>query len=517
MDRSDPEAEDAGETADKPISKGLPGDWANVARGPTPFVLPTPGWRQLMLRYAGMTPAAPLDHIFKVTVGHESPSRALLESGYIDEDFRDEYINFYAKAYRALPSRCERIHFYDNSDREQQRYLGYVVLRPIIGRPVSRTMLSPPREIAEHVSCLTTGSATPWGYRHRITGFPFISQDSQFGSCAHAAIWMIGLYFHLRFGRPRYHLSDLARSARVHQDVHPSIPSGGLTPRQISAVLHDLEMTPVIYPLDVMLPDHPETIACRYLNSGLPVMVLAEGEEFGHAKVLIGYGRDEKGLFFIHHDDQTGPYQVTRRLGPGVGGPRTARRRWHWSRRTRRRARAEETPPPVPTRAPGTWHALVVPMPGRIYLSGEAAEKWGRLIFEETIEKNEHLGALAGGLESGRLRLRCYVTQASDYKRALRFREAHEDVVTWHTGIFTSHWMWVVEIQDRDAAEAGRRCVLGELAIDATSDENWVNFLFGNLPGLTMAWPSLGDDIEIADSGQEETPYLTGCALHVPS
>jgi hypothetical protein len=477
-------------------------------------VLPAPGWRELMLRYAGMGPAPPLDEIFNITVGRESPTRALLESGYIDEDFRDEYINFYAKAYRAIPSRCERLHFFDDRDPEREQYLGYVVLRPIIGRPVSRTMLRPPAKIVDHVSCMTTGSATPWGYRQSVRGFPFISQDAQFGSCAHAAIWMIGLYFHLRFHRPRYHLSDLARSARVHQDVHPAIPSGGLTPRQISAVLHDLEMTPVIYPLDVPLPDDPETIACRYLNSGLPVMVLTEGEESGHAQVLIGYGRDRDGLFFVHHDDQAGPYKITRHLGPqdperGGSLPRL---------RALRRA-LEGAPRMVrPERmGKGTWRALVVPMPGRIFLSGEAAEKWGRLIFEETIEKNPHLAALTGGLEKGHLRLRCYVTEAAEYMRGLRFRDLPQDVVIWHTGIYSSHWLWVIELQDRRAADIGPRCVLGEITIDATSDENWVNFLFGNLPGLTMHWPSLGDDIEIADSEQDATPYLTGCALHVAS
>jgi hypothetical protein len=485
----------SGETPDDVIRKGLPADWADVSRGPAVFELPG-GWYDLMLRYAGMGQSNSLDELLRVTIGHESPTLAQIESGYIDEDFRDEYVNFYAKTYREIPSRCERLHFFVHSSPESEDYVGFVVLRPVIGRPVCRTLIRPPRHLRDSVSCLATGTATPWGYRKSIRCFPYISQDSQFGSCAHAALWMISLYFHLRFRRPRYHLSDFAQSARLHQDVHPAVPSGGLSLRQISAVLHDLDMTPVVYPLDQSLPDSAEGIACRYLNSGLPVMLLSEGAEAGHAQVLIGYGRDDYGLFFIYHDDQSGPYQVVRELPRSVD--EEARGRDH-----------------------KTINALIVPMPGRIYLSGEAAEAWANLIFKELIEQHVKdqpgLGQLADGLDGGQLRLRSYLTEVADYKRALRSRDLPDDVVVWHSGISTSHWLWIVELQDRGAADDGPRCVIGEIAIDATSDDNWINPLFGNLPGITVFWPSLGDDIEIADSIQDGTPYLSGSALHVRS
>jgi len=220
-------------------------------------------------------------------------------------------------------------------------------------------------------------------------------------------------------------------------------------------------------------------------------MLLTEGPE-RHAQVLIGYGSDDDGLFFVHHDDQAGPYLKTRRLG-------------------------------VTAKDDGDdWQALVIPMPGKIFLSSEAAVQWAGRIIEEKIDQNgasadpvPQLATLAGGLEDGRLRLRAYVTEVADYKRGLRTRGLPEDVVLWHLGISTSHWLWVVELQLREAAAISSRCVLGEIVIDATSDDPWPNPLFGNLPGLTMHWPSLGDDIMDAGSDQDETPYLTGCALHL--
>jgi hypothetical protein len=516
-------AEDGG-GEDQEIRKGLPERWAQMARGPVVFDLTKEGWRQLMLRYASMGPAPALDNLFNETVGAEHPTHARLESGYIDEDFRDEFANFYAKTYRELPTRCERLHFFDNNT---SAYLGYVILRPILGRPVSRTMLRPPAELSEHVSCTTPGRATPWGVELWVEGFPFISQDSQFGSCAHTAIWMVALYFHMRFRAPRYHLSDLADSARRHQDVLPAQPSGGLTGRQISAVLHDLGMTPVIYRIDEDLPGDAQSIACRYLNSGLPVILLNETEQLGHAKVLVGYGRDEEGVFFVHHDDQQGPYRKVRDLVTGGDEQLNEPQDADETPRDGVTPEGEENEESKAQNGASKERdrqgidRLVIPMPGRIYLSGETAERWSKLIFEELIEEqlqqgNKQVESLLNGLESdGPLRLRCYLTESSSYMARLRERQPRKEVIDWHTGMPVSHWLWIVELQERKAAKRSRACVLGEIAIDATSDEQWVNPLFGNLPGATFCWPDLGQEIEVAVSEQDSKPYQTGCALHV--
>jgi hypothetical protein len=457
----------------------LPEDWATDA-GPEFLTLPDDLSRLFDDYLHRLSGREPLEVVVRTAV-RCGATQVLLERNYIDADYRSEFANFYAETFRPLPDRCQRLHFIDPKER---RYFGYSVIRPIIGRPVSRSMLSPPPPLRPHISCQVNSQASPYGYRFTARGFLFISQDYQYGRCAHAAIWMVAHYFHLRFARPRYYVSDIVEASREPAYLYRHTPSSGLTHPQMNAALDALGMPAINYVLDD-LPDGetPETVACRYLNSGLPVIVLGDQ----HARVLIGYGAEQDGtLFFVCNDDARGPYRViqdARTAYAGAGPERTK------------------------------WERLVVPTPGRIYLTGEAAEREGGLALAAELDKEEGSRPLLERFEA-QLRLRSYVTDIASYKRNLRERNLSADVVNWHARTSSSHWVWVVELQDRAAAADGPECVVGEVVIDATSDDIKPNFLFANLPGRVMRWAQLGAQTETAPSTQTEL-YRSACALHV--
>lgn len=412
----------------------------------------------------------PVTNLLEVIAKHRA-ALMLVERDYIDLDYRDELAHFYAETFRSVPDRCQRLHFFP--DREEKRYLGFSVIRPIRGRPVSRTMLAPPPDLAPHVACTTQTVASPYGYRHHVDAFPFISQDYQYGVCAHAVIWMVAHYFHLRYNRPRYRMSDIVEATRAHPEARRLIPSRGLSDRQISATLDDLGMRPLNYPLqDDAEASEAEEIACRYLNSRLPVIVL----HGSHAWVVIGYRRDPGGeTVFVCHDDARGPYRE-------IQGLHNADR-------------------------------LVVPLPGRIYLPGEWAESVGQYVFRQELKREASLYEHLQALEEDRLRLRTYVIPIGDYKHALRSRCLPDDVVRWHAHTSGSHWVWVVELQDRTAAET-RDCVVGEVVIDATTDERHPNILFGNLPGVLVRWPEEFPWPTVRSGSSQTELYRTGSAIH---
>jgi hypothetical protein len=155
----------------------------------------------------------------------------------------------------------------------------------------------------------------------------------------------------------------------------------------------------------------------------------------------------------------------------------------------------------------------MVPLPGRIYMPAETAERFARMTFRSFVRRDEH-AALRVRLpsHSDNYRLRTYVVNAGDYKHKLLTRGVPPDVALAHQLVGTSKWIWVVELQDDTLAASSRRCVLGEIIIDATSDEHDPNLLFGNLLGRRYTWTEAGQ-LFGADASPGE-PYTTGTAIH---
>lgn len=449
----------------------LPTDWSRPNSPPTNIALDTAGWEELTARYTSLAADDPvLPGVFAL-MKRAKATQVSIEYDYIDADYRDEFANFYATTFRPLPDRCHRLHFF-----KKQEYLGFTVIRPIIARPICRTILQPPREVAQSLACSARCEVHPYGFKYPVNGFPFLSQDFQFGVCAHAAVWMIAHYHHLKRAHGRYFISDIVDAARQHE-VERSVPSTGLHQLQIAAAFRRLDLGPLQYIEEGVqaLKESFERIACRYLNSGMPVLLIVPG----HAMVLIGYGREQGSTFFIAHDDARGPY---RKIGDAKSDPKRP------------------------------WQGLVVPLPGKIYLTAEAAERTGREYMNALIATEENLAPL----RKVPLRYRTYVVPSAEYKTRLTERGLTRDVVYWHRMTGTSNWIWLVEAQEETAAVRGRDCVVGEIAIDATSDPLTPFALFGNLPGMLMRWADLNGPMMRAPSEQSvELRYTSATAVHV--
>jgi len=415
-----------------------------------------------------------LEQVLRRVREHE-PTKALLETDYIDADYRDEYTHFYSKTFEAVHDRCRRLHFFKPVEGgHQERYLGYCVLRPLSLRPVGRTVLTPPDSMRSWISCRTPDVVHPYGQRLQALGFPYMEQDSQLGVCAHASVWMVALYHHLAFQRPRRFMHEISEAAQAQYELARVTPSEGLSDQQVGAALQQLGLEPVTYDLS-SLPSNQSLnrIICRYLNSRLPVILTTRR----HAVVLIGYGRDTKGrLFFVRHDDEHAPYE-----------------------------RVYKNSDPL-----GEWDLLFAALPGKVYLAGESAESFARSLFTSLLRLPPHL-ALRRHLPT-RLRLRTYLARAGDYKVRLARRSMPAQALD-HRNVPTSKWIWVVELQDPKLARETLRCVIGELAIDATSDRRDPNPLFANLEGRSYVWvPDSNEPLE--RQIDYFAPYTTGCALH---
>ena len=434
----------------------------------------------LLDRYGGSQPdvlASVLAHAY--ACGAQS---AVLEYRYIDADYRNEHSRFYSTTFRRYPSVAHRLHFFAEkippalaSQDEPARfnnlsYLGYAVLRPLPGAPVGRTILVPQAGTRPHVTCLARDEVNLLGERLRVEGTPFISQDAQMSVCAHATLWMIAHYHHLAFGGPRLLPGDI--TAAVPDDVGRGIPSIGLTLYQISVASSRLGYPALVYGLDPPPPgESPLRLACRYLNSGIPVIV--GGAE--HAFVLIGYerlkaGQPDERIRFIRHDDQAGIYiNVDNYL-------------------------LDEYAP---------WEYLVIPLPQKVYMSGEDAEVIGEAYIRQALDDNAaRIGTdLRDRLDCmhRELSFRSTVLRSNEFKTGLETRQVPSKLAAVYRRMQMSRWIWVVELVDRELRRRNEPCVLAEAIIDATGQLRDMHALSWRVPGIVGQWNPDTDTLSHGD------------------
>lgn len=359
----------------------------------------------------------------------------VIEYRYLDPDYRSEHSRFYSTTFRRYPSVGHRLHFFVDAppadlladpekpaDFGAMDYLGYTVFRPLPGARVGRTMLRPPPDLAERVFCQASDSVNVFGQPMTVTGTPFMAQDAQLGVCAHMTLWVTGYHHHLAYGDPRQLAADVADAIPVSMGLGRPSPSTGLKVDQITAASYELGRPSLLYECD-HLPSGESIprVACRYLNSGMPVIVAAGGR---HAFVLVGYWRDDPGepeekIRFIAQDDERGPYHVVEDFANDAYGP---------------------------------WDHLVVPLPPKVFVPGEVAEEIGRerllsaaaksgepetrqIVDHHQLDKSDDLS----------IAFRSTVMRSNRFKETMHLRGASDNVVALYRRMQLPRWIWVIE------------------------------------------------------------------------
>jgi hypothetical protein len=398
----------------------------------------------------------------------------VIEYRYLDPHYRDEHSNFYSKTFRRYPSVAHRLHFFTDPPPEALasehepvtfsglNYLGFVVIRPVPAAPVGRVALRPPADLEPVLEgCMVTERANLFGDELLVRCVPFMAQDGQLGVCAHATLWMVSQQHHLRTGSPTYLPSYIADAAPDEIGFGRPIPSVGLTIFQLSAAATRLNLPAFAYALDALPPSESLfRIVCRYLNSGLPVIVAG----CGHAWVLVGYrtamspgGADR--IEFIRHDDEVGPYQVV----PN---------------------------PNLDDYAP--WEYIVVPLPPHVFVLGEHAEAIGEEYIKDYLRRSTD-GQAATVLndldtpESG-WTFRTTLIASNEFKAGLGSRGVPPILAALYRRSQLSRLVWVVELTQRDERRAGRPSVVAEAVIDSTDHLRDLRPLLWRIPGRFYSW-----------------------------
>jgi hypothetical protein len=500
----------------------------------TNWELPDPGvvlrprsdaqWKDALGKYDSNCPR-PLERCLQVALANGAKT-LVVETRYIDIDYRSEYVAYFAKRFDSIPNSTHRLHFFTGdipddlsvwSLPDDPGYVGYVVIRPSSNGPVSRAMLQPPPDLRDAIRTSVTERVSVFGRALTVTGVPFAQQDTQFGACAHVAAWMCHQTAHLRGDVERRPRADFSLLANTSMQPHRTTPTQGLSITQLSDLFRTLRLPAIFYRLGQLpqdrLPwqpappmpndpdDHPGTwdhgvipIACRYLNSGLPVLVGTTNHTF----VLCGYRRSDpdnpRWIEFFRHDDQRGPYLPVGNVLADVDPV------WGYQHQP--------------------WQTLHVPAPEKIWLSPEAAESAGGTVLAAM---SAHLAPIVSAVSKttvltldqvragDNLAVKTYLQRSNDFKAGLVKRGLQREIVHAHCLARMSRYVWVVEAQDRRLRAASLPCVVGQAVFDSTSDDITPGLLVADIHGVAFGMATTGQGKELVVSFP--TPYLSGAGL----
>ena len=454
----------------------------------------------------------PLERAFEVAADLGCRT-VVIENRYVDADYSSEYSAFWSQRFTDPPSFARRLHFFATEisadeihcvDPETCEYLGYVILRPVPHAPVGRALLRPPPALIAAKAVLTEvdDNVSFFGTSLPVRGVPFSQQDGEYVRCAHAALWTCQYIIYRQRLIGRYTTADVIELSPTTLDLQRALPSKGMNVPQMQTVLSEMGLPPLTYLVgdlptvlgieDPAPPPSPQngdmlpagrwdsrfvTIACRYLNSRLPVIVSAGTHTF----LLVGYYFDSDGqsdadqpkrIRFVVCDDQTGPYDLV--VDPlsddDHGGP---------------------------------WDVLMVPQPPKVFLTAEAAETSAYYMLSQPVPGPAPLSkAISDKLGAG-VRLRTFLMRGREYKSRLSAQDRFADVVRTLRLTPLSHYVIVVEAHDYGLRTESDRYVVAEFVYDATSYDLEPRALCVSYPEFTYVDPPDYADRRYANTGDQ--------------
>ena len=493
-------------------------EWEQPDPGQLLLLTSDQDWATLLERYASQN-NTPLKRCFEVARASGALS-VVIETRYIDLDFRSEYSAFYSRTFESVSDSAHRLHFFGTQLAEHNlwglpedhRYLGYVVVRPSKIARVGRALLCAPPGLRDSVRTTIRDGVNLFGQSLEVEGVPFVQQDAQVGRCAHAAAWMCHYSAYRRGDVARQPMAEFSLSAEPGLGYGRPLPSPGLTVQQLLELLRVFGLPPKFYHINNLpksptvpwtLPDRADPIdpnkkehgywdtrifriCCRFLNSGFPVMVTT-GD---HVFVLCGYRRETQDgkpdwIHFVRHDDQRGPYLQVGDIFDDKDDDGTY----------------SYTP----------WQTLIVPLPDKLWLPPEPVEYVGGLFLQRFAEQVRSNISEAQGLldliDAKQLALRSYAITSNGFKTASQNR-LDPTLAREYRLARLSRFVWVVEAIDRTLRRGGQPCVVGEAIFDATSSEQLPNCLALHVPGV--AWIAQTDGRFRFPVRCVPDPYLSG-------
>ncbi len=223
-----------------------------------------------------------------------------VEYPYVDSHFRDTYYFYYSTKFHNYKRDCARVHIFSedvtyNIKDNDERYLGYFIIRPLSNHPLGKSFISPKAfKNDDFVCCLCKQSVNLSGIPLSVNAFPHVVQDEETHKCAESVIWMLLSYFGTKYGTYNSLLPSDIRKKIGNVLKHRLLPSSGLTLEEITICLNSSNHNCLFYISDIQQNKFAflNFIVMRvYIESGMPFIVAYtdEKDENGHVVLAVGH------------------------------------------------------------------------------------------------------------------------------------------------------------------------------------------------------------------------------------
>lgn len=231
----------------------------------------------------------------------------VLEQYYVDRVYRDSYYFHYSGKHFDYGRYCKRIclfegllqdKFFDmKTDALKHNFIGSIVIRPISGREIGRTLLNPMYFLENDSGYIRLADydITVYGKRLHVKAFPYSMQDGETTSCAEITILNLLDYFSQKYSEYHYLLPSSISKIAEQSSYERRIPTVGLSYELISKIFCEAGFYPRLYATKKMEKSKFQHILQYYIESGIPIALgLKVNDTAKHSVVVVGYLHPDK-------------------------------------------------------------------------------------------------------------------------------------------------------------------------------------------------------------------------------
>lgn len=290
---------------------------------------------------------------FEGYFGQIGAQAIIIEHDYVDRDFLEDYAAYYVRCFQPYKRYCRRLHFFRcevtqesfskalNGDTDgvpidtlQEKYLGFVVVKPLPTTVVGRTCLTTYESAGRRYFPIARDyDANLFGISLKIRNtLAFQEQDSVVAACATSALWSV---FHGTGKLFQHPIPPPVAITKAAADRLPAstrlLPNHGLNPEMMAHAIRSVGLEPFL----LGVSDHYvlKSSAYAYLRGRIPMIlginlfdtstnpasvmgrhaVAVTGYSLGHASSqpygATGFRLTASRIDKLYvHDDQVGPF-----------------------------------------------------------------------------------------------------------------------------------------------------------------------------------------------------------------